>query len=480
MKDHLTATESPADDDPIGARMRQRRRDTRIFALLLLATAVVMGVFFGYFRFIESHGVTVDLRLAADDAAQPGDDVLIHAEVVDAQSGKVQKISGVQLERWSGDTRVDRWPVEGSSWRVATMDDAPMRLRLVRDATGPVQSMAELMVERGAPAAAAALRGGVYAPLGAPGLRRVRQEAGCDHQIDMLVYGGAPVANIKTPALVRVRDTQGRAVADVKVKIGTDGRNTHHATTNREGMAEAALQIAELDYIEVRTTCDGGESYAGFEAQPVYDGLGVTSWSQDTDKIVAEIVDVTQHQNAHYDVRCEGVLRDRGRVPADGTLSLSKTIFGGVAEGAACRLQLHRGRMTASAPHAVRVFRWARPSLGWDWEVQEAGVGLVGLGAQARSMEADADVIAAWKHAGYGRIRVGIATMLVLSMLLWFALVVWGLRRRRFASEAEADRMVEAAPATVSIGTHPMLWSGWVAILVAYGGLYVVLWLMGL
>lgn len=480
MKDHHTTSESHEAPDPIEARMQQQRRDRRVFGILLFATTLVMSVFFGYFSYLERHAVTLDLRLAADDAASPGDQVLIHAEVVDAQSGKVQHVSGVQLERWKGDERIDRWSVDGVLRRAEKMDDDAMIFRLVREGSGPLTSTAELVVERGTPAAEAERRGGLYPALGVPGVRRVRTRDACDRSIDLLMYGGVPVANVRSAALVRVQDGDGQPVPDAKIKITTDGRDTTRATTDADGLAEATLLLRELGYVEIETACGAGESYAGFEAQPAYDGIGVVSWTQSEDGVEAEIVDSTQHQDAQYDVRCDGVLRDFGDLAPTGKLSLSKAIFDGVSHGAACRLQLYRGRVAMSAPHAVRVFRWGAPSLAWDWSEQTAGVGLMGLASHARSMDADTDVIAAWKRAGYARIRAGIATMLALSMLLWFALVVWGLRRRRFASSAADELEDERPPTTVAIGAHPMLWSGWVAILVAYGGLYVVLWLMGL
>lgn len=460
-------------------RIRQRRQDRWVFATFLILLTLVMSGVYGYFRYVDTTAVDLDLRLTADARALKDNEVLTYAEVVDARTGQIREVKGVYLELWREGELQERWPVRGAVYRTVRMGEVPLTMRLQREMEGPVQSAAEFVVQPGPPAVWRDRRGGMYAPQGMPGLRPVRRESACGWVIDAVPYGGVPIANVPTPLLVRVSDGAGRAV-ETTLRIESRGEAIGRVSTDAEGFAETSLHLDEFGYIEVHAECSKGGNFVGFEAQPVFDGLGVTQFWQDARGVGAEIFDLTQRQGTRYDVRCDGMVRDYGVLPEDGTLRISKDHFEGVVEGAPCILQVFRGTFSASAPRTARVFQWGVRSLGWDWARQADGVGREGLNLHARSMDTDSEAIAAWKRSGYRSVRVGIATALALSLLLWFAFVMWGFRRRRLASRAQGVLDTESSHVAVSTGLQSILWSGWVAMIVAYGGLYVVLMLMGL
>lgn len=488
MRDRPNATSENVDTEDaadlamtaIEQRMQQRRSDRRVFAALLLLITLVMSGFYGAFQWVESVAVDVDLRLSADAHAPVGEDVLVYAEVVDARSGQRRAVSQVFLEVWQGTTRVDRQPVHGALYHRVRITTAAQEIRLVRAMDGPVQSHAAVTVSAGAPAPARDRRGGMYAPAGTPGFRPIRREDACGWTVDAVALGGVPIANVPTEMLVRVSDAAGRGVADAVLRLDHREDPPQHARSDEDGFAVFFADIREMDYLEIAAMCDDAESRVGFEAQPVFDGLGITRWSQAEDVATAEVFDVTQRGQTRYDVRCEGVIRGMGDVPPNGTLPLSKDLFETVAAGTHCILQVYRGRFSSSASRTARLFQWGETSRMWAWQEHIAGIGRVGLDIHGRSLDADDATIAAWKESGYRRIRIGIATALALSLFLWFAFVLWGFRRRRMASRAQADLEMEMSATTVSTGLQSALWSGCVAIIVAYGGLYIVLMLMGL
>jgi len=477
----LTTAED-ASIQAIVRRMQQRRRDQRAFAGFLVLMTLVMSIAYGYFRHIDLTSVAVDLRLAADAAAPAGQKILVYAEVVDAQTGQPNDAVTAQLEFWDGDTLVQQWPVHGARYEAILMPKAGAELRLTREMEGPAQSEARLRVAAGPAASWRDTRGGMYAPVGEPGLRPVRSERACGWTIDAVPYGGVPVANLPTPTLIHVRDAQGNGV---ETTLRFEGGGSVRARTDAEGFAEVPVLFNELGYWVIHADCAAGDQYVGFEVQPVFDGLMITHFEQSDGGVRAEVADVAQRSDARYDLRCEGVLYAHGLVSSDGALPLSKEHLAGVPTGAACLLQVYRGRFSKSASRTARVFRLGESALAWDWARQSAGVGRQGLELHARSMDRDAEAIAAWKRSGYRNVRVGIATALALSLLLWFAFVMWGSRRRRARMDVRDDMEMEDSHATVSYatgstGVQSLLWSGWIAMIVAYGGLYVVLMLMGL
>src|SRR5699024_834870 len=97
--------------DAFDARVRSRAEDTRRFVVLLVLIGVVLSFFFGYFLHLTSAAIDVDLRLAADAYARPGDRVLVDAEVLDPRTGNVRYASGVSLEVWRDGVREDRWKI---------------------------------------------------------------------------------------------------------------------------------------------------------------------------------------------------------------------------------------------------------------------------------------------------------------------------------------------------------------------------------
>lgn len=492
MADRRTARNEPATVDAAAdsvmtsmeRRMRQRRNDQRGFAVLIVLLALVLSGFYGAFQWVDGLSVDADLRLSADARAPVGEDVLVYAEVVDARSGQQRVLPNVYLEVWEGATRIDRLPVHGARYHRVPVTEAAQNgaqeIRLSRSMGGPVQSEAALKVSAGTAALARERRGGMYAPVAEPGLRPIRREDACGWTVDIVARGGVPIANIPTEMLLRVSDVRGRAVADAQVRIDHRGDRAMEARTDAEGFAVATMEIQELDYFEVSAACGDSESRVGFEAQPVYDGLGITDWAQSAEGVSAKVLDVTQRGGTRFDVRCGGVIRAMGEVPEHGRLSLSKDDFKGVNAGTSCVLQVVRGRFDAGASRTARVFQWGETPRIWEWQEHVDGIGREGLDVHARSLDADVAQISQWKASGYHRIRLGIATALALSLFLWFAFVLRGFRRRRTASKAQGDLAMEVSATTVSIGPQSALWLGWVALVVAYGGLYIVLMLMGL
>lgn len=470
-------------DDPIGARVRERSRDTRRFIVLLVLIGVVLSFFFGSFVRLKSATVNVDLRLAADAYAREGDRVLVDAEVVDPRSGRVRHARDVYLDVFRDGVRQDRWEIKGVLRRQIVMDDGPVELRMMQKADGPVQPSVQVVVKSGDPAFevnARARRGGANPSPGQAGLRRVRTRDACDWRIDAVAYGGVPVASVRTPTLFRVSDRSGAPASGVALEIEGAGKETHRVRTDENGLAVAGLQMDELSYVEARAECEAGEHYTGFEAQPVHDGLMVTKLVHEPGRLRAVVQDITQRRDARYDLRCDGALRAFSHVPSSGVIEIKEDDIGEVASGTSCVLQIYRAVFATHASYTAYPFQWREKSLAWDWAQQADGVTLVGLSNRTRSADADDAEITAWREAGYQRIRIGIAVVLGLSMLLWFVFVRWELVTHR-PVVADADMSRDGFPnAALKMRVNPVLWSGWAAITISLGSLYVVLWLMGL
>src|SRR5690625_245353 len=186
----------------IKAMVKQSKTKLKNTAVAVAGSAVITKVI-DMPAGLSDDAMEMQISIEADQYIPfPLEEVAIDFEV----TGQPNDAVTAQLEFWDGDTLVQQWPVHGARYEAILMPKAGAELRLTREMEGPAQSEARLRVAAGPAASWRDTRGGMYGPVGEPGLSPVRSERACGWTIDAVPYGGVPVANLPTPTLIHVRE----------------------------------------------------------------------------------------------------------------------------------------------------------------------------------------------------------------------------------------------------------------------------------
>ena len=457
----------------------------RAFVIFGVVALIVMSGIFGYFNVVGGAAFETDLWLAADRSARPGSLVLVEAASRDPKTGKQLLRPNLYLEQWEGEALVEAWPIQGELRRAVRMGEAPLRFRVAVPDKRIGEFVAEVRVEPSATGHRAMARervGGAKPPPGAAGFHVVRTEGTCGWNIEAVALGGVPVAHVGNTVLFRVTDREGRPVENTRLVRGESSVTLEPLApvTDAEGVAVFGLRPAELSYVEVRAVCGEGAHLSGFEVQPVFDGISVDALTWGTEGLVANVDRVSLELDALYDVRCEGELVEVGRLGRGDEVRVSRDAFSRYDAGTTCVFQVYRGAFGVPGARAVRPFLLGEWTRGWLWERHARGVAFVRGGDRVQASAAGDAALLAWQSRGYERIRLWMGVVLGSSLLLWLMVTMLSVRGRRAALGRLRRDDADDSESGLALRWLPMLLMGWVGIVLMLGGMWFVLWLMGL
>lgn len=468
------------DDDEIGLRMRTRKQETRRFFALLGVLIILMGCVFGYFSWVQGVHLNADLWLRVDNVSKDTRHVLVEAETRNPQTGETIVLDHVSLEYNTNGAVVSIWPVLGNERRMLPVGGEPSSLSIFQrhPVLGEMRAQVNVStLDAGASRLATRpLRGGAHAEIGTPGIRQQRVESSCGWTMRVLAQGGVPVANIENEFLIRVIDGDGQPLAGQVLSVHGLGVDTLRFRTDARGMAIVSAVAPDLAMLLVEGICGGEPQRAAFEIQSAFDGLSILELDATGDDFVAKVENLSTRAAVRYDLRCGGEVISYGRVAKGGWLRVPAQDMASVREGQACRVQVYRNVFDTYAPHAIQVFQWHRDDLGWVWQQTQKGLGLIGLERVERTFPDRDDELVRWKTQRHGWIRRGMIGVILVSLLGWTVLVF----RSRTQDVDDEDSRSGVGGVWVNKRTLQLLILGYGGVICAFGGLFVVMWLMGL
>lgn len=470
----------------LAVRRRQRRR-RRLWVLLIAASMLpLFGVYF-WFAQVVRPTLVADLWLRVDAEHAPGGRVGIAASSRDPSTGAVVDAS-YEATITVDDAVVFVRPIQGESrflWALPERADAEVRVTLAMDDAriGPVSVSETLRPGRVRVASRADRRGGLVGSAGIWGVGLVRDEGTCGYSARALTRTGAPVASVASEILLELKDAQGAPLAGVWVDDGASSRPLapHRAKTDASGLVQFTVMALDREYLEVKTTCTGGEQLFGFEVQPMWDGIGVTRLASDPVVGVSAVVESSrQTGQLWWDLRCAGDVVAQGVLPGvGGEVTVGSMAFAGVAIGERCALSVYRDLFATDRGFLVLPLRWGADDLSAAWS--DAAGGLAWRGGEVyRAQPWAAAALEAWSARQRGWIRATLLGIIAVYGAVW-SLVLYVLYRRGLGSSifrADAGLLDETRGDLVSwVGAWIV---GWIAIGVSVGGFWMLLGLMGL
>lgn len=464
-------------------------QDARRFLAFGVLALLVMGCFLGYFNYVAGAALGTDLWLSVDENARPGARVLLDVSARHPKSGSLLYPPHLELELWEEDRLIRSWSVQGELRTDFVMGDAPMRVRvaqedrriggLVAEATVLPRRDQSLWQPKGE------RRGGAVPAPGNAGFHAVRSNQVCGWTASAVAIGGVPVVNSWNTVLVRLEDASGRPVRGARVLGGESSSAALEAVvpeTDHDGVAIFRVRVHEQAYLELTAQCEGQSWVYGFEVQPVFDGLNVSSLDSTSKGLRAEVENHSLSQAALYDVRCEGEVIAYGVVARSGVVEVPHEAFARYADGVACVLQVYRTSYGRSGPRALHPFLLSQTyTASGAWAANVRGVVFERPSLRVQASDAGTAALDLWRARGFTRIRWGMGVVMGSALILWLGISVRSVARRRrlYSSFFSAEDGVEWNERR-SLQYAPLLALGWGGIVLMFGGLWFVLTLMGL
>lgn len=475
LKDHHEEAEG---QDPL-------RGVPRLLAFVVVLSALVFVGVLARFNIVASASLAVDLWIVADAQVRPGELVLVDAFSRHPKTGKLVYLEDLWLEAWAGEELVERARVQGELRTAVRMPaQGPLRLRMeVPDPhVGMVGAEQVIEPQRARASILPPPIGGAIPVAGESGFHAVRNSGVCGHRMQVVAYGGVPIASMPNETLVRVTDASGQGVSHSRVRLSSDGVGVTPLvqTTDEDGLAAFTVTLDALSYLEFHSSCADGEQLHGFEVQPSFDGLQIPRLLVHVHGVDVQVVNGSLSQNAYYDLRCDGDVLAYGLVGNREVIQVPSEVFSGRSSSESCQFQLYRQSYSLGSPRAIRPFLRTGGSLGWDWRANADGVTFDRPSRRTQASDTAGAALSAWKDREYGRVNGFFGASFFSVMALWGVMTVRVVRRRRAdASRYDGELEEELLEYQPSDRRVMLVLFGWVALSLMFGGLWLLLRLMG-